>query len=123
MNGINERIATLRKELGLTQDEFGSRIGIKKSAVSKLENGTNNPTEATIKLLVKEFHVNAVWLELGEGEMFSTGITEDQVDTIFADSDPFVRTWMKALLKLPQSDWDHFKEQLERLEALRKEGG
>lgn len=35
----NERIKEVRKSLGLTLEKFGERIGLKKSAVSLIENG------------------------------------------------------------------------------------
>lgn len=76
---MNERIKELRKKLNLSQDEFGKRIRITKSSVSKLEKGENKPSEQTISLICKEFKVNEVWLRTGEGgekNMFSK-ISED----------------------------------------------
>ena len=119
MSTINERVAALRKGLNLTQEEFGEQIGIKKSAVSKLENGTNNVTDSLVKLMVRTFHVDPVWLECGEGQMFDEGLTDEKIDRIFMDSDPFTRTWMKALAKLSDADWNYFKAQLEKVESIR----
>ena len=119
MTTINERIAILRKELNLTQDEFGDQIGIKKSAVSKLENGTNNLAPSTAKLIVRTYHVNPPWLELVEGPMFREELTDERVETVFKKSDPFTITWMKALAKLSDDDWEYFKQQLEKLEDIR----
>ena len=120
MNPINERISILRKELGLTQDEFGDQIGIKKSAVSKLENGTNNLTDGMYKLILRTFNVNPSWLELGEGPMFEDTLTDERVERVFAKSDPFTITWMKALTKLSDEDWEYFKTQLAKVEEIRK---
>lgn len=76
---MKERIKKLRKKCGLSQEDFGKRIGIGKTSVSKLENGENNPSEQTIILLCKEFGVNEVWLRTGEGgdENMFTKIDED----------------------------------------------
>ena len=120
MSTINERVALLRKELGLTQDEFGERIGIKKSAVSKLENGTNNVTDGTYKLILRAFNVSPLWLELGEGPMFEEILTDERVEQVFSKSDPFTITWMKALARLSDDDWEYFKSQLMKVEAIRK---
>ena len=120
MSTINERVALLRKELGLTQDEFGERIGIKKSAVSKLENGTNNVTDGTYKLILRAFNVSPLWLELGEGPMFEEILTDERVEQVFSKSDPFTITWMKALARLSDEDWEYFKSQLMKVEAIRK---
>ena len=67
---MNERIRLLRKELKLTLEEFGKRIGIKKSSISLLERGINNPSEQTVLSICREFNVNEEWLREGKGEMF-----------------------------------------------------
>jgi transcriptional regulator with XRE-family HTH domain len=41
----------LRKKLGLTQSELGARLGISKSAVSRIENGKRGMSK-TIELLI-----------------------------------------------------------------------
>ena len=67
---MNERIKTLRKTLKLTLAEFGDRIGVTKSAMSKIENGANGTTEQTIKSICREFGVREEWLREGTGEIF-----------------------------------------------------
>ena len=49
---MNERIKELRKYLHLTQDEFGEKLGIKKSAVSKIEKGENGATDQILLPLI-----------------------------------------------------------------------
>lgn len=61
------RLKRIRSENKLTQEEFGRKIGIGKTSVSKLESGENNPSERTIKLICSEFNVNEHWLRTGEG--------------------------------------------------------
>lgn len=68
---VNERIKKIRKTLGLSQRDFGSRLGISDTAVSKLEKGDRNPSEQTIKSICREFNVDYFWLTEGIGnEMF-----------------------------------------------------
>ena len=50
-NKLGSRIKELRQTLDLSMDVFGSKIGITKSSISKLEKGDNNPSEQTIKLI------------------------------------------------------------------------
>ena len=59
---MNKRIRILRKNMGLTLDEFGNRIGLKKSTLSLIENEKTNVTEQTIKSICREFNVNENWL-------------------------------------------------------------
>ena len=45
---FGQLIKEVRKEKGLTQDQLGESIGVTKSQISKLENGTSNMTIGTI---------------------------------------------------------------------------
>lgn len=67
---IGERIKVLRKEKNLSMEDFGSVIGMGKSAVSRIENGVNGTTDQTIRSICREFGVSEHWLRTGEGEMF-----------------------------------------------------
>lgn len=78
---MNERIKKLRKELGLTQEKFGERIGIKKNSLSQIENGINNVTEQILKSICREFHVNEDWLRHDTGEMFASSSTQEDLES------------------------------------------
>ena len=67
---MNERIKSIRSALGLSQEAFGSRLGIKKAAVSRIESGAVNLTETNIMLICEKFNVSREWLLNGTGEMF-----------------------------------------------------
>jgi len=67
---MNMRIKELRKSLNLNQTEFGKKLGITTTAVSKIEKKTNNLSEQNIKAICREFNVNEEWLRTGKGEMF-----------------------------------------------------
>lgn len=64
---MNERIRQLRKELKLTQTEFGNRLGIKQTTVAGYETGGRVPIDAVISLICREFNVNEEWLRTGKG--------------------------------------------------------
>jgi transcriptional regulator with XRE-family HTH domain len=66
---LHDRVKIIRKESGLTQAEFGQRIGITFSSVSLIEKGKNNPSEQTIRAICSEFSINRDWLVDGIGEM------------------------------------------------------
>ena len=70
---MNNRIKTVRKALGLTQTDFGAKIGISGPSVSKLESGENNPSDQTLMLIASEFQVSLQWLQTGTGDMFAQG--------------------------------------------------
>lgn len=74
-----ERVKKVRKAKGMTLENFGEKIGIKKAAVSKIEKGYVNLSEQNFISICREFGVNELWLRTGEGgddNMFSK-ISED----------------------------------------------
>ena len=46
-----ERVKEIRKELGLTLEKFGEKLGVKKNALSAIENGRNSLTEQMAKAI------------------------------------------------------------------------
>lgn len=73
---MNERLKALRKTLGLNQVDFGTRIGIGGTAISKFESGVNSISDSLVLLICREFNVNEQWLRTGEGEMFASAETD-----------------------------------------------
>lgn len=69
---MNTRVKELRKSLGLTLEKFSERIGVGKSAISKLERGENNVSDQMFKSICREFNVNEDWLRNGVGPMIKT---------------------------------------------------
>ena len=102
----NERIKEIRKSLGLTLEKFGERIGLKKSAVSLIENGKNAVTDANVKAICREFGVDYIWLTTGDGEMFVD--TDDdfieRIDRIMVGEDDARKNLFKALLEASDED-------------------
>ncbi len=67
---MNTRVKYLRKLLKLSQEEFGSRLGVTAAGISRIEGGKRNLTEQMVFHICKEFNVNEGWLRSGEGEIF-----------------------------------------------------
>lgn len=63
-----ERVRQVRKELGLTLEKFGERIGMKKNSISQIENGKNSVTDQVIKSICREYNVDYTWLTTGKGD-------------------------------------------------------
>lgn len=60
---MGERIKQLRKEFGMTQEELGKYIGVKKAAILKYEKGdVQNMKRASIEKLSKLFNVSPSYL-------------------------------------------------------------
>ncbi|MBE6012119.1 MAG: helix-turn-helix transcriptional regulator [Lachnospiraceae bacterium] len=69
---MHERLKLIRKKLGLTQEEFGNRIGVKRNTIATYEIGRNEPIDAIIFSICRIFSVNENWLRTGQGNMFIT---------------------------------------------------
>lgn len=68
---MNKRLKQIRTTMGLSQEEFGKRIGIESRAhISSLENGTRNITDRIVKDICREFGINENWLRTGNDEMY-----------------------------------------------------
>lgn len=69
---MNERIKKLRKALGLTQQEFANKIGIKRNSLANYETGRNIPLDAILLSICREFNASEDWLRNGSGNMFKS---------------------------------------------------
>lgn len=74
-----ERVNAVRKKEEMTMEQFGKKLGVQKSAISKIEKGERNLTEQMLLSICREFGVNEVWLRTGEGgvENMFTKLSED----------------------------------------------
>ena len=79
---MQNRIKQIRKATGLTQQEFADRLGISRSNTATYETREGNISDATIKLICREFRINETWLRTGEGEMHLP-VNRDQAITDF----------------------------------------
>ena len=108
---MNERVKELRKELGLSGEKFGEKIGLKKVAVSQIETGRNNLTEQNIISICREFNVNEDWLRYGTGEMFIELDREDEIakltKQLLAEEDTsFKNRLISVLANLNEEQWE-----------------
>ncbi|WP_052466156.1 helix-turn-helix domain-containing protein [Beduini massiliensis] len=69
-SSIGARIKAIRLEKKLNQESFGKRLGVGKTAISKLEKNERNLTEQMGKLIMNEFNVSYAYLMEGKGDMF-----------------------------------------------------
>lgn len=101
MDSMKDRIKLIREQNKLSQEDFGNKIKIKRSAVSKIESGLNNPSNQTIALICSEFSINENWLRTGEGEMFTLQEDEEAayVSELLEDTENPLYDLIKAIMK------------------------
>ena len=122
---MNERIKKLRKSLGLTQDKFATRIGIKRNTLANYEIGRNDPIDAVVFSICREFDVSEDWLREGIGDMFihrtrSEKITDFAVDVLKDEEESFRRRLIEALSDLDVEEWELLEKIAEKAAKKRK---
>lgn len=102
---MNERLKQLRKALKLNQVDFGAKLSLTGSAISRYESGVNAMADNIVLLICREFDVNEEWLRYGTGSMFS----QKNMDLIEQLSDKYDlglygRQLLETYLELSDSD-------------------
>ena len=113
---MNERLRRLRKTLGITQQEFAAKIGIKRNTIATYESGRNEPIDAVVSLICREFNVNEEWLRNGKGDMFLDFTEDEFVKAASSLSyDIFVRSLIIEYWKLDDGSKKLFRKFIHKL--------
>lgn len=101
----------MRRTLDLTQQEFATRLGVKRNTVATYETGKSNPSDAAVSLICREFNVNEEWLRTGNGEMFQSVSRDDEINEFFGnvlreENGNFRKRFIAMLSRLDPSDWE-----------------
>ncbi len=68
---LGTRLNELIRALGIKKGEFARRIGFSQAYISMILRGKKqNPSARFMDSVCREFHVNPLWLETGEGPLF-----------------------------------------------------
>lgn len=103
---MKDRIKLLRNTLGLTQEKFGERLGIKRNTIATYEIGRNEPIDAVISLICREFNVNEDWLRNGTGgndNMFVQPVENELISRaarILGERDPLFEAFVETYSQL-----------------------
>lgn len=70
---VKVRVLTVMEQEQLSDAQFAEAIGISRGAVSQIKSGRSYPSlDVALKILDRFPNLNADWLLLGKGEMYST---------------------------------------------------
>lgn len=114
---VGERINELRKNiLGLTLEAFGEKLGVGKTAISKLEKGERNLTEQMAKAVCREYNVNYFWLTEGDGDVF-IDLPETALDELCLEYglDEFERSIILEFIKLSDDERKVIKKYIDNI--------
>lgn len=76
---LGKRINELRKSSGMTQEEFGKKLGVIKQTVSSWENDLSEPNHAATIAIAKLFGVTTDYLLGAEGDTMGTEETINEI--------------------------------------------
>lgn len=116
-----ERIKDVRNSLGLTLEKFGEKLGVTKTAISRIEKGERSLTEQMTKSICREFSVDYMWLTTGEGEMFVESDDDffERIDRIMAGENESRKNMIKTLLYGSDADIEAFDRLVDYYISLR----
>lgn len=122
---MKDRLKQLRKTLGLTQQAFADKLGVKRNTVGQWECGINPLTDQTIFSICREFDVNKEWLCTGEGEMFVIRSDDEEIaaflgDVLSEEGETYKKQLILALANLSDEGWKGIKEFLDAIIAEKK---
>lgn len=115
---IGDRIKLVRKDQMLTQEDFGSQIGVKGNTVTGYEKGTRSPSDAVLNSICLVFDVNQTWLRTGEGEMYiehpsSLSVLERVFEAY--NCNPLEKKFLNGYFSLKETDRDAFCDLLKKM--------
>lgn len=120
MSTINERIAFIIKDQGLTQAKFAENIHLAQSHISKICSGSNAPTERTISDICRVFSVSEAWLRDGTEPMYVQRSENERMAMLFNDvlaeaGESTRKRGIAAALDMPPEFWDNILEYAKKI--------
>ena len=123
---MNNRIKKIRKDAGLTQTEFGKKLGVAGNTITGYEKGTREPSNAIITSICREFGINEEWLRTGNGEPSSKKTRAEQAADIVKKTlntdDEFILNTFIALGQLSPAEWNMVKNFVDKIKGDDKSG-
>lgn len=112
---ITPRVKILRQALGMSQTDFGAKIGVTRGVINNLDRGLTDLQDPLLSLICSVFNARREWLETGEGEMFEPEDAEapfyDAMGIITNDEpDSFRKRFVIALAELDDAGLDAMEQ-------------
>lgn len=102
---LGERIKHLRKNMNMTQVEFGRYIGVSGATISTSESGKTTPDSQTIEIICMKCNVNRDWLVYGIGTMEASRPFVPELMRILRQH-PALKTVLESLVEeMDAEDW------------------
>jgi transcriptional regulator with XRE-family HTH domain len=100
MKGVGERLKELRKRLNMSQEEFGSKLGLKRSSLGKIERGASPPSGKMLQTLASKYNVSMDYLLCNRGTLFYEKDTANPTENK-QKNDPELEELLSLMTRLP----------------------
>ena len=117
-----DRVRNIRTALSLTLEKFGEKLGVGKTAISKIEKSERSLTDQMAKSICREYNVSYDYLIYGEGEMFDD-LPQTVLDELCIQHhlDDLDRTLIEMYLEMPEQIREYLKQEISKRFVLKKE--
>ncbi|HBJ00694.1 MAG TPA: XRE family transcriptional regulator [Lysinibacillus sp.] len=119
MTSLGMRIKQIRKQEGLNQTEFASKLGSTIGALSRYEIDKVIPNDVFIKHLCRVFHINEDWLRTGNGEMYLALTNDDKFSEMLGEllvsEDDQIKNIIMKTMELDDEDLTIIHQLVDRL--------
>lgn len=116
---MKRRIKELRSSMGLTQQQFADRLGLKRQTIAAYEVGNTEPSNATLLSICREYKVNENWLRTGEGEMKVAQTTQERynlnLEKLQRVDDETIIRWVNTIAETNPEVLKQIEEFMKRL--------
>lgn len=118
---MKDRIKAVREDMKYSQEKFGEKLGVTKSAISKIEKGERLPSTQLLLAISREYGINEEWLNTGEGDMYLPDDFSYDLGRYAASATDFEKEFITGFMKLSDSTKDEIKNlMLDIAEKLRE---
>ena len=114
-----DRIRTLRKNRGMSQEKLADILGVTKQTVSQYERSVRKPDVLTIEALCDIFNVSADYL-LGMADLTVRFVGENDLFKLDAPEDPIRKRCLNYLEKLNEAGQQEALNRLMEMTELEK---
>lgn len=121
-----ERVKAVRDKKQMTMEQFAEKLGVTKTAISRIEKGDRGLTKQMLRAICREFGVNEDWLRTGAGGPDNMFIPEDMrylntVGKLGNEQNEFKKFCINMLMDLPDKYWDYIYEEFKKFEKEKEE--
>ena len=93
---IKDRLKYVRKDLRMSQEEFGKKVGLSQSQIACYETGYRELPERSLDAICKEHNINKKWMLTGNGDIYT--VSKEDVEL------------MKTVARITSTDNQKLKE-------------